>query len=179
MARLRALCSILIIATFLSTDALAESHRVGVHFGNSIPRATNDYSAGFVDYSMPIFLPVRAMDSVVATPRLTLSGGTITNNDTSKANDSLMASVGPDLVLSSAAPNARWFTQIGIHPTVMNHYAEKGMGGFYQFTSHLGIGRRITSQGSAMFRLQHSSNASLWSDNRGLDLIVLSLRYDI
>ncbi len=51
------------------------------------------------------------------------------------------------------------------------------MGGFFQFTSSIGIHWEITEQFEIGYSYQHTSNAGLYSDNDGLNMHAFSAAY--
>ena len=56
-------------------------------------------------------------------------------------------------------------------------YGEEDLGGTIQFTSHIGLDYWFLENWSATARVQHMSNASIYSDNPGVDIVMLGLRY--
>lgn len=56
-------------------------------------------------------------------------------------------------------------------------YGDEDLGGTIQFTSHIGLDYWFLENWSATARVQHMSNASIYSDNPGVDIVMLGLRY--
>jgi hypothetical protein len=68
---------------------------------------------------------------------------------------------------------------LGISPTLLSHqeFGDKNFGTIFQLTSHAGVSWDFGAHFTAGYRFQHMSNAGLSSNNSGLNLHVLSIRY--
>ena len=67
---------------------------------------------------------------------------------------------------------------IGTGPTYISERSLGGrdFGGHWQFTSHAGIRLRLAEQLTIGYRVQHTSNAGLYSRNDGYDIHALEVR---
>ena len=70
-----------------------------------------------------------------------------------------------------------WLAGFGTAPSYISEHRLGGQefGGGMQFTSHLAIRWQVTRVLSLAYRIQHTSNAGIYSENDGLDLQVLEL----
>jgi len=77
-------------------------------------------------------------------------------------------SIGPSVSFS----RGRFTIDLGTAPTYLSdtELAGRKMGGHFQFTSHLALYVQLTRLLSTGVRIQHTSNASIYPDNDGLDL---------
>ena len=56
-------------------------------------------------------------------------------------------------------------------------YGDEDLGGAFQFTSYIGLDYRFLDRLSAFARLQHMSNAGIYSENPGVNMAMIGLRY--
>jgi len=56
-------------------------------------------------------------------------------------------------------------------------YGDEDLGGAFQLTSHLGLEYHFLESLSAFTRLQHMSNAGIYSENPGVNMVMVGLRY--
>lgn len=82
-------------------------------------------------------------------------------------------------VLIWRLPERYWSLEAGTRLTWLSEHeiGDRDVGGLFQFTSHVGLAWHFTPQLAAAVRLQHTSNASTYSENPGLDLQMVELRY--
>lgn len=75
-------------------------------------------------------------------------------------------------------PSAPISVGIGTGPTYISRtqLADRDFGGHWQFTSHATARLQLVSNLDIGYRVQHTSNASLYSPNVGYDLQVLEIR---
>jgi hypothetical protein len=68
----------------------------------------------------------------------------------------------------------------GAAPTFLSrhHFSSRDFGDNFQFTSHLGLNWRFTDHFSLGVRFQHMSNAGISHTNPGLNMEMLTLRFD-
>ena len=88
-----------------------------------------------------------------------------------------IVTIGPGLAWVS--PSQQYAIEAGINPTLMSkhEFGEADFGGNFQFTSFVGVNARLGEQVSATVRVQHMSNASIYSPNPGLDQTMLGIYY--
>ncbi|WP_440997757.1 acyloxyacyl hydrolase [Arhodomonas sp. SL1] len=67
--------------------------------------------------------------------------------------------------------------RLGIQPTVMSDFDAEGkdLGGPVQFTSHLGLEWSVGGGLITSLRIQHTSNARLYEQNPGVNLVAIGL----
>ena len=54
---------------------------------------------------------------------------------------------------------------------------DSDLGGWFEFTDHVGLNWHITKQFTVGWRYQHMSNAGIYARNPGLNLQMLSVSY--
>lgn len=70
---------------------------------------------------------------------------------------------------------------LGTAPTLLSQeeFPTRDLGGAYHFTSHLGLEYAFGRGPVLGYRLQHTSNAGLFTDNPGLDMHALYLEFPL
>jgi hypothetical protein len=88
-----------------------------------------------------------------------------------------IAAIGPGLAWIS--PSQQFTVEAGISPTLISRheFGDADLGGTIQFTSFVGLNYLIGTQTTASFRIQHMSNASIYSHNPGVDQAMLGISY--
>ena len=105
--------------------------------------------------------------------RVNASVGALDGGDETGA----IVTIGPGLAWVS--PSQQYAIEAGISPTLMSQHEYGGadFGGNFQFTSFVGVNARLGEQIAATVRVQHMSNASIYSPNPGLDQMMLGIHY--
>lgn len=167
-----AMIAVLILATVASSSVEAEEpgwSKVGFRGAYGYTRADDfhQYEA-FAAHSMR--LTFNLSDDWVARGFWEMSAGKLSHELT----DAVVFTAGP--VFKVQKQHEPWFLQIGSRPTLISEYTfgDVGYGGPFQFTSHAGIGWSFSNVEVA-YRIQHMSNASIYSRNDGLDIHVVEL----
>ncbi|HUP65545.1 MAG TPA: acyloxyacyl hydrolase [Thermoanaerobaculia bacterium] len=91
-----------------------------------------------------------------------------------EGEEMLVVAAGP--VVSFTRPGAHWFIEVGSRPTLISERSmgARDFGGPFQFTSHFSIGV-IWRQLEIGYRIQHISNARIYSDNDGINMNMLNI----
>ena len=112
-------------------------------------------------------------DGWILESRINASAGALHGGDETAA----IVTMGPGLAWIS--PSQQYTVEAGISPTLMSEheYGEADFGGNFQFTSFIGLNSRLGERTTASFRVQHMSNASIYSSNPGLNHIMLGINY--
>ncbi|MGI9319102.1 MAG: acyloxyacyl hydrolase [bacterium] len=92
-------------------------------------------------------------------------------------DSAVIVTLGPGLALVS--PSRQYAIETGINPTLVSkhEFDDADFGGSVQFTSFIGLRSRIDERFTATFRIQHMSNAGIYSHNPGLDQVMLGVNY--
>ena len=87
---------------------------------------------------------------------------------------SVMLAIGGDLFVPIL--DDRLEVEVGLRPAFLHDYkiGDDNFGGNLQFTSHAGITLRWHEM-SLSYRIQHTSNASIYEQNKGLNLHLIGL----
>jgi hypothetical protein len=85
-------------------------------------------------------------------------------------DDIAFVAAGP--VVEWQQPQAPWRLSLGVQPTLISNYddAGKDLGGAFQFTSHISVAWAPSGAWVIGLRAQHTSNASIYEENPGVDL---------
>jgi hypothetical protein len=88
-----------------------------------------------------------------------------------------IGSVGPGGALTN--PNGRVELSAGLNPTYLSRheFRDKDLGGPVAFTTHFGLDLRLGRHGVIGLRWQHTSNAYIYDQNPGYNLIMLHAGY--
>ena len=107
---------------------------------------------------------------------LELTGGLLRNDD----DATLIATASPGLEFADRNQRIHITPSIGLAVIPDYRLGQEDFGGPVQFTYGLGIGLRVYKQLVVGYRIQHFSDARIYgSDNRGVDMHMLELRYRI
>lgn len=89
----------------------------------------------------------------------------------------LLGSLGLETVIGG--DDNAFEVRVGCAATLMSDYTygDEDFGGPFQFTSHIGLEYAFRESMSAMVRVQHMSNAGIYSSNPGVNLVMIGLRY--
>lgn len=161
----------------MPVGAAADNGSIGLGIGTIAPNDSGNFNIARASFSQPMKTALYRGAHWTVSPRGTVTLGTLSNG----SKNATMGTLGPDIVFHRSRPDARWFARTGLHPTLISrhNYDGKGMGGPFQFTSHIGAGRRLGASNTIMLHFQHTSNAGLFSDNKGLDLVILSVQWQL
>jgi hypothetical protein len=90
--------------------------------------------------------------------------------DGSESDNGFLA-IGP--VFEWQKPQQPWRVSLGVQPTLISSHNGNGkdLGGPFQFTSHLGVAWAPADALVLGLRVQHTSNASLYDENPGVDMV--------
>ena len=89
----------------------------------------------------------------------------------------LLGTLGLELVIGLGDSPFEFRTGGGATLMSRYKYGDEDFGGAFQFTSHLGLEYHFLESLSAFTRIQHMSNAGIYSENPGVNLMMIGLRY--
>lgn len=134
-----------------------------------------DQQSVYIDFRLPFTWILR--DRFLVQPRLTLEGGRITRGSDERA----FGSFGPSMRISSATTASRWFTDIGLMPTVIDgaRYEGDDFGTSFNFTSFVGLGRQFgeNRRHELRLRFQHVSNGGINDTNPGINMVGIDFTF--
>jgi len=102
-----------------------------------------------------------------------LSAGVLERN----GERGFIGGIGPEFTLGRERLPIEIFCGGNLTVLSRDQYGATDFGFPLQFTSHLGVGFRVTRHWTTSYRLQHMSNASLRPSNPGLNLHVIGVQY--
>ena len=93
----------------------------------------------------------------------------------SGGSSGFVGSAGPGVYFTGFKDTTRIF--MGVNPTLISkhRFGNENLGGAVQFTSHIGIAFSPAGPWSIGYRLQHMSNAGLYSSNPGVNIHMLEI----
>jgi len=143
--------------------------RAGSSF-NDEDESFNQYDMG-VQYGLPwswVWGDALQVDTNVATSIGVLEGG---------GDAGLVGSLGFEFVFGSARGKCPFQIRAGSALTLISEdqYGDEDLGGPVQFTHHISLHYWFLENLSAVARVQHMSNAGIYDENPGLDMIMLGL----
>jgi hypothetical protein len=166
------------VGACLCTDnvrAGRSSWEAGLRAGQSFNGGDEDFNQYdvVVNYGLPWswqWGPAVQVDTNLTTTAGILDGG----GDTGVAG-----SLGFEFVFGSARGKCPFELRAGSAFTLISDhkYGDEDLGGPVQFTHHISLHYWFMENLSALARVQHMSNAGLYSKNPGLDMIMLGLLY--
>jgi hypothetical protein len=91
----------------------------------------------------------------------------------------ILGSLGFELIFGSFSGASPMTIRAGSAVTMLSEheYGDEDLGGVVQFTHHLSLHYQLFEHLSAMARVQHMSNADLYDENPGLDMLMLGVVY--
>jgi hypothetical protein len=143
--------------------------RAGSSF-NEEDESFNQYDM-YIQYGLPwswVWGDALQVDTNVATSVGVLEGGD---------DAGLVGSLGFEFVFGSARGKCPFEIRAGSALTLISEdqYGDKDLGGPVQFTHHISLHYWFLENLSVMARVQHMSNAGIYDENPGLDMIMLGL----
>ncbi|MDH3544202.1 MAG: acyloxyacyl hydrolase [Desulfuromonadales bacterium] len=165
---------ILFFAFLLSSTAVYAGDKtvfeMGARGGVNDNRNYEDFTAGevYLLRNLPWQMPLAQS----ATLRTRLDAG-VTFLEAA-GEQSAMLAIGGDLFVPML--DDRLEVEVGLRPAFLHDYkiGEDNFGGNLQFTSHAGLTLRW-QEISLSYRIQHTSNASIYEQNKGLNLHLVGL----
>jgi hypothetical protein len=158
---------------FCSQGLTTDWEMLGIRGGISDNRNDNNFYQveAFSIWNMPWSWALGAGWSL--TPYLEANAGMIRASD----NSAFVGSAGPGIYFTGFKETTRIF--MGVNPTVISkhQFGSDDLGGAVQFTSHIGIDFSVTRHIAIGYRLQHMSNAGLYSPNPGVNMHMLEVGY--
>lgn len=168
----RFLIIVLLVLSFPALSwSLATSMELGVRGGVDVGRNLHEnYTYGEVYYSQALPWEKELSPSSKVSTRLDVSAGYLGADTT----DGGWFAAGGDVVYS--VMDGTWEFEVGVRPAWMSEhvYGDDDFGGPFQFFSHAGVTFNL-DQFALSYRLQHISNANIYSENPGIELHVIGL----
>jgi hypothetical protein len=165
---------ILFFASLLSSTAVYASDKIvfelGARGGINDNRNYEDFTAGEVYLLRDLPWQVPLTQSAILRTRLD-AGVTVLE---AAGEQSVMLAIGGDLFVPML--NDRLEFEVGLRPAFLHDYkiGDDNFGGNLQFTSHAGMTLRW-QEISLSYRIQHTSNASIYEQNKGINLHLVGL----
>lgn len=165
----------LLVFVFLlsSTTGYASDKTVfelGVRGGVNDNRNDEDFRVGEVYLLQSLPWQISLTESIALRTRLD-AGVTVLE---AAGEQSVMLAIGGDLFVPMLDDRLEF--EVGLRPAFLHDYkiGEDDFGGNLQFTSHAGLTLRW-QEISLSYRIQHTSNASIYEQNKGLNLHLVGL----
>jgi hypothetical protein len=151
----------------------AQNYLVGVRGGTSFESDAGDFQQ--VDVFASKYLPWLwgVKDGWNLKPRWEASAGLLHDD----GRQGFVGTTGP--VLELRAGKFPVTLEGGVSLTALSRYQfhDRDLGGWFQFTDHVGLNWHISKQFTLGWRYQHTSNAGIYTRNPGLNLQMLSASY--
>jgi hypothetical protein len=143
---------------------------MGVRGGVNDNRNYEEYTAGEIYLLMDLPWQISLTKAAILRTRLD-AGVTVLE---AVSEHSVMLAIGGDLFLPML--DDRLEVEVGLRPAFLRDYkiGDDDLGGNLQFTSHAGMTLRWHEM-SLSYRIQHTSNASIYEQNNGLNLHLIGL----
>lgn len=160
----------LVIAWLLLCPPGAGADEIGIRIGAGIGAHT--YSSQEIYWRPYLDQRWGAADGWHLRPFAELNAGRL-----SRRGDSLLFGGGA-LGVWARNPGSPFSFSVGTGPTYLSEteLAGRDFGGHWQFTSHIGARLRLGPRLSAGYRIQHTSNAGLYSADDGYTVQVIEIR---
>lgn len=157
----------------LACDSQAQDYLVGVRGGTSFENDAGDFQQ--VDVYAGRYLPWLwgYENGLNFKPRVEASAGWLH----SEGESGFVGSLGPLVELRIKKFPITVEGGVSLTALSRSSFPERNLGGWFEFTDHVGINWHITKQFTIGWRYQHMSNAGIYNHNPGLNLQMLSASY--
>lgn len=151
----------------------AQDYVVGVRGGSSFEDDAGDFQQ--VDVFAGRYLPWLwgSTNGVSFKPQVQASGGWLHNN----SDNGFVGTLGPVIELQIRKFPVTLEGGASLSALSRSDFPQRNLGGWFEFTDHLGFNWHITKQLTLGWRYQHMSNAGIYKKNPGLNLQMLSMSY--
>jgi lipid A 3-O-deacylase len=151
----------------------AQDYLAGVRGGSSFEGDAGDFQQ--VDVYAGRYLPWLwgYTNGLNIKPRWEASMGWLHND----GEEGVVGTTGP--VIEMRVKKFPVTVEAGVYLSALSRYQfpDRDLGGWFEFTDHVGINWHITKQFTVGWRFQHMSNAGIYAKNPGLNLQMLSATY--
>lgn len=146
---------------------------VGLQGGWSYDNDEESFNQAAVIAAYRLPLQWKRWDVLHVSTRLTAMAGVLDGG----GDTGLLGTLGLELVIGLG--DSPFDFRTGGGATLMSRYkyGDEDLGGAFQFTSYIGLDYRFLERLSAFARLQHMSNAGIYSENPGINMAMVGLRY--
>ena len=154
-------------------SASAQDYNVGVRSGVSLDdhpgyfRQTDVFVTRYLPWEWHSYLGMSFKPSVEASLGW-LDGG---------SKDGVVGTAGPQIELRERNFPVTLEGGVSLSGLSRSNFGEKNVGGWFEFTDHIGLNWHVTKCFTLGVRFQHMSNASIYKHNPGLNLEMLSASY--
>ena len=157
----------------LAYNSQAQDYLVGVRGGTSFENDAGDFQQ--VDVYAGRYLPWLwgYENGLNFKPRVEASAGWLH----SEGESGFVGSLGPLVELRIKKFPITVEGGVSLTALSRSSFPERNLGGWFEFTDHVGINWHITKQLTIGWRYQHMSNAGIYNHNPGLNLQMLSASY--
>lgn len=163
-----------VLLLLLAFHGEAQNYLAGVRGGTSFESHAGNFQQ--VDIYAGRYLPWLwgPANGLNFKPRWEASAGWL--HDESK--EGVVGATGP--VIEMRYKNFPLTLEGGVYLSALSQYQfpERDLGGWFEFTDHLGVNWHMRKQFTIGWRYQHMSNAGIYSKNPGLNLQMLSATYN-
>jgi lipid A 3-O-deacylase len=177
-SKFRVIVPLLVITLFTFASAVRGADQkwveVGVRFGFGVVVEGEDFNQLEIAASYRLPWTWRLDKGWILESRINASAGALHHDG---GDTAAIVTIGPGLAWFS--PSQQYTIEAGISPTLVSEheFGKADFGGKFQFTSFIGLNSRLDERTAATFRVQHMSNASIYSSNPGLNQIMLGINY--
>ena len=151
----------------------AQDYVVGVRGGSSFESDAGNFQQ--VDVFAGRYLPWLwgSTNGVNFKPQVQASAGWLHNN----GDSGFVGTLGPDVELRIRKFPITLEGGASLSALSQSDFPERNLGGWFEFTDHIGFNWHINNQFTVGWRFQHMSNAGIYKCNPGLNLQMLSFSY--
>jgi hypothetical protein len=158
---------------FITCRTEAREYLVGVRGGTSFENDAGNFQQ--VDVFKGMYLPWSwgSQDGLNLKPRVEGSAGWLDN----EGNSGFVGTPGPVAELRLGKFPVTLEGGVSLSALSRSDFPDRNLGGWFEFTDHVGLDWHITKRFALGWRFQHLSNAGIYKRNPGLNLQMLSASY--
>jgi hypothetical protein len=162
-----------ILLNLLITRAQAQDYLAGVRGGATFMGDAGNFQQVDVYVARYLSWTWGPNDGLNLKPRWEGSAGWLDNN----GREGFVGTTGPVLELREGKFPVTLEGGVSLSALSRSDFPDRNLGGWFEFTDHLGLDWHVTKEFTVGWRYQHMSNAGIYKHNPGLNLQMISVSY--
>ena len=151
----------------------AQQYIAGVRGGASFGKNPGNFQEADVFTGMYLPWLWGSQNGLNLKPRVEVSAGWLNN----EGDSAFVGTLGPAVELREGKFPVTLDGGVSLSALSRSDFPERNLGGWFEFTDHIGLNWHVTESITLGLRYQHMSNAGFYRHNPGLNLLMLSFGY--
>jgi Lipid A 3-O-deacylase (PagL) len=173
VTRLKQAVNFVALFVLITCCAEAQEYLIGVRGGTSFEKDAGNFQQ--VDVFAGMYLPWSwgSQAGFNLKPRAEFSAGWLDN----QGDSGFVGALGPVVELRRGKFPVALEGGVSLSALSRSNFPERNLGGWFEFTDHVGLDWRVSKRFTLGWRFQHTSNAGIYQRNPGLNLQMVSAAY--